>query len=147
MKIRHFKDLIAWQVAHDLAVAIYGATAIFPKSEQFGLTSQMRRAAVSITSNIAEGYGRWTAADKKHFYVIAMGSAHELESQLLIAKDVGHLSEITVVGLLEKTERSCRLLNGLITSVIPHPPPHPHPHPQIPDTKDHIPNTPSVPHT
>jgi len=81
-----FKDLIVWQKSRDLAVAVYKLTEKFPKSETYGLTSQMRRATVSISSNIAEGYHRFHQKDKKHFLVMAFGSGSELESQIEIAK-------------------------------------------------------------
>jgi len=86
METKSFRELIVWQKARDLAVEIYRLTEGFPKSELFGLTSQMRRAAISISSNIAESYGRFHRKDKDHFLVIAFGSGSELESQLEIAK-------------------------------------------------------------
>ncbi len=83
---RTFKDLIVWQKSRDLAVAIYRLTEDFPKSELYGLTSQMRRAVVSISSNIAEGYHRFHDKEKQQFLAIAFGSGSELESQIEIAK-------------------------------------------------------------
>jgi len=84
--IRHFRDLRVWQESHSLVLAIYKLTKKFPHDERFGLVDQSRRAAVSITSNIAEGFGRGTARDKKHFYMTAKASLAELQNQLLIAK-------------------------------------------------------------
>jgi four helix bundle protein len=85
---KSFKDLIVWQKAKALAIMIYKITDDFPKSEQFGLSSQMRRSAVSISSNIAEGYRRFHAKEKRQFTSTAFGSGAELESQLEIAKEI-----------------------------------------------------------
>lgn len=113
-KIRDFKDLVAWQKAHGLAVEIYKRTESFPKAEQFGLTNQIRRASVSVASNVAEGFGRRTGADRVHFYDMARGSLHETQAQLLIAKDVGFLSE-DLYTILEEMSTEChKLLTGLI---------------------------------
>lgn len=86
MKTNSFRDLIVWQKSRDLAVSIYKLTEKFPNSELYGLTSQMRRAAVSISSNIAEGYHRFHKKEKQQFLAIAFGSGSELESQIEIAK-------------------------------------------------------------
>lgn len=112
-KIHAFTDLIAWRKAHSLVLMIYKATDEFPKSEIFGLTNQVRRAAVSITSNIAEGFSRATNRDKSQFYAMALGSLTELQSQLLIAKDVGYLSEEDFVNVSELSIEVSKLLNGL----------------------------------
>ncbi len=113
-KITDFKDLISRQKAHKLAVAIYEITASFPSKEQFGLTNQIRRASVSVVSNIAEGFGRRTKADRIHFYDIARGSLHETQAQLLIAKDVGFLSEDLYVKVEEISVETHKVLTGLI---------------------------------
>lgn len=86
MVTKSFKDLIVWQKSRDLAVAIYKLTENFPKSELYGLTSQMRRAVISISSNIAESYHRFHLKEKQQFLAIAFGSGSELESQIEIAK-------------------------------------------------------------
>lgn len=86
MSTKNFKDLIVWQKARDLAVAVYQLTKQFPKSEMYGLSSQMKRAAISISSNIAESYHRFHSKEKDHFLWIAFGSGAELESQTEIAK-------------------------------------------------------------
>src|SRR3989344_2489746 len=83
---KSFKDLIVWQKSKDLAVEIYKLTGEFPKSELYGLTSQMRRAVISISSNIAESYHRFHKKEKQQFLTIAFGSGSELESQIEIAK-------------------------------------------------------------
>jgi four helix bundle protein len=88
-----FKDLVAWQRAIQLTVAIYKLTALFPASEQFGLSSQLRRAAVSVASNIAEGYGRSTTGEYVLFLGHARGSNYEVETQLVISKALGFGSE------------------------------------------------------
>lgn len=88
MQIQSYKDLIVWQKSKKLATDIYDITASFPKEEQYGLVSQIRRAAVSIPANIAEGRGRNTRKDFAHFLHIALGSCAELETELAISKDL-----------------------------------------------------------
>jgi len=87
-KIHSFTDLISWQKAHMLVVEIYKELKIFPKEEQYGLTSQTKRAVVSISSNIAEGFSRRTNKDKIQFHYIALGSLTELQNELLITRDL-----------------------------------------------------------
>lgn len=116
-KITSFSDLDAWQQAHALAVATYKATKNFPVSEQFGLTSQLRRAVVSIGSNIAEGFARQSLREKKQFYSVARGSIVESQSQLLLARDIGYLSDEEHKALSSKAVRVHKLLNGLISSL------------------------------
>lgn len=101
--IRSYKDLIVWQKAMELAKAVFELTAYFPKSELYGLVAQMRRAAVSIISNIAEGYGRKSRKEYSQFYAIAYGSALELETQLILSKALKMAPE-------EKFERSEKIL-------------------------------------
>jgi four helix bundle protein len=113
-KIGHFKDLRAWQEAHTLVLLVYKLTQNFPKEEVFGLTSQMRRCAVSISSNIAEGFGRNTYKDKANFYFISRGSITELENQTLVASDVGYLEAVDDSALQEQIVRVQAILNGLI---------------------------------
>lgn len=91
-KIKSFTDLLAWKEAHKLVLMVYKATKRFPKDEMFGLISQMRRAAVSIVSNIAEGFARQSYKEKVQFYFLARGSSTELQSQLLISRDLGLLN-------------------------------------------------------
>ncbi|MFA4955084.1 MAG: four helix bundle protein [Patescibacteria group bacterium] len=100
-KIKNFTDLVAWQEAHSLALSIYQATKAFPKDELYGPVNQMRRSVVSIASNIAEGFGRKTNADKRHFYNIAGGSLAEIQSQLFLARDLGYLNKDSHVSLNE----------------------------------------------
>ena len=115
--IRKFTDLKAWQESHKLVVAVYSFTKSFPKDELFGLTNQMRRAAVSITSNISEGFSRPTRADKIHFYSIALGSLTELQNQLFISRDIAYASADQVAELEAQTIISHKLINGLIRSL------------------------------
>mgnify|MGYP001588863076 CR=1 len=113
-KIRDFTDLEAWRKAHELALAIYKATQKFPKSEAFALTSQIQRAAVSITSNIAEGFGRQTIREKVQFYYQAHGSLTEVKSQLILAKDLKYISTQEFDTIMDTLINSHRLLQGLL---------------------------------
>jgi four helix bundle protein len=110
-----FKELDVWKETKKLAVYIYNITLNFPKSEQFGLTNQIRRAAISIPSNVAEGTGRKTDKDTLHFLYISRGSLFELETQLDIAQELGFLSESEYTEILMPQTVKCRqLLNGYI---------------------------------
>ena len=115
-KIARFTDLIAWQTAHALVLAVYKITTKFPKEEQFGLASQLRRAAVSVSSNIAEGFSRDTYNDKKHFYIMSHGSLTELQNQLLVARDVNYISMEEFNRVAELTVDAIKPLVGLIKS-------------------------------
>lgn len=112
-KIRSFTDLNTWREGHKLVLMVYKATEKFPDKEVFGLTNQMRRNVVSFTSNIAEGFSRRTNKDKNQFYTIAKGSLTELQNQLLIAKDVGYLSEDEFRRIANQTVVVGKLLTGL----------------------------------
>lgn len=114
--IKSFTDLQSWQFAHSLALLIYESTELFPKKEIFGLSSQLRRAAVSVGSNLAEGFGRKSAKDRQHFYTMASGSLYELKSQILLAKDLGYLSEGHFERLVESLNQTHKLVNGLLRS-------------------------------
>ena len=92
MTIQSFKDIIAWQKSHALAIKVYQLTASFPKSEIFGLVSQLRRNAVSVPSNLVEGYKRRSKNDAVRFYIISESSLEEMKYQLILAKDLGYLS-------------------------------------------------------
>ncbi|MFZ2493308.1 MAG: four helix bundle protein [Thermoanaerobaculia bacterium] len=114
--MRSYKDLIAWQRAMDLAEVVYGATASFPTEERFGLTSQARRAATSIPSNLAEGSARLTTRDWQHFLSQARGSVCELETQLLLAARL-HLGDpARVACALDLAQEVGRIINGLLNS-------------------------------
>ncbi len=114
--IKSFTDLNTWQEGHKLVVLIYALTKAFPKEEAFGLTNQLRRAAVSVTSNIAEGFSRQTAADRIHFYIMSQGSLTEAQNQVLVARDVGYLSNRAFQELAAQTVKAHKLLTGLIKS-------------------------------
>ena len=113
------KDLIAWQQAMDLVEMVYKLTAKLPKEELYGLTSQMRRCAVSIASNIAEGQGRNSKGEFYQFLGNARGSLEELRTQVLIAQRLRFVVEPEVEKVLEQLERVARLLNGLMQAVKP----------------------------
>jgi four helix bundle protein len=115
-KIRSFTDLNAWIEGHKLVLMIYNITRSFPKEEMFGLISQMRRCAVSITSNIAEGFGRQTYKEKTQFYSIAIGSVTELQNQLLVARDVGYITKDEFDKLQKQAITVSKITNGLIKS-------------------------------
>lgn len=115
--IRSFTGLHAWQKAHRFVLLIYTMTKEFPKEELFGLTSQLRRAAVSISSNIAEGFSRFSMKEKAHFYSIALGSLTEVQNQLLIARDVGYLSSEEFNSLSLLSVDVSKLIHGLIKSL------------------------------
>ena len=114
-KIKDFKDLNAWKEAHKLVLIVYEITKYFPKEEMFGLTNQMRRAAISITSNIAEGFGRQGYREKIQFYYLAQGSLIELKNQILTARDIKYISEDSFQNLIKQADLSHKLLQGLIT--------------------------------
>jgi four helix bundle protein len=107
-----YRDLIAWQKAMVLVREIYCATQGFPKEERYGLMSQLRRAAVSVPSNIAEGQARYSRREFHHFLNNARGSLAEVETQIMLANDLGHLKDADT--LLLKTSELGRILNGLI---------------------------------
>jgi len=113
-KIKEFTDLKAWQEGHILVIRIYKITKTFPKEETYSLIDQMRRAATSITSNIAEGFGRHSYKEKIQFYYLAQGSLVELKNQLFIARDVGYLNNEQFKFLFDQTALTHKLLQGLI---------------------------------
>lgn len=113
MKSRSYVDLEVWQRAMDLVVACYQATQAFPKSETYGLSSQLQRAAVSVPANIAEGQGRQHRQEFVQFLSIGYGSLMELETHIRIAHRLGYLQTETETQLLQKTSEVGRLLNGL----------------------------------
>ena len=113
-KITKFTDLIAWVEAHKLVIMVYKVTKLFPRDEQFGLTNQVRRAAVSITSNIAEGFGRRSVKERLNFYNISLGSLYEVQNQIMISKDIGYLSLKTWNDFENQIIITSKVLNGLI---------------------------------
>lgn len=99
MAYKHFTEMPVWQRAHEVVLLVYKLTRAFPESEKYGLVSQMRRAAISITSNIAEGFGRHTSRDKVRFYRNARGSCYEVESQAYAARDLDYLNPTSFAKL------------------------------------------------
>ena len=115
--IKTYKDLIVWQKATELAVLIYKLTAQFPKDETFGLSSQMKRSSISISSNIAEGRLRSTRPDFTQFLRIALGSAGELESQLVIAKQLSFGDKLHYNTIELLLEEIMKMLNSMISKL------------------------------
>lgn len=113
-KIKSFTDLNAWREGHKLVLMVYSITKDFPKEELFGLANQMRRAAVSITSNIAEGFSRQSYKEKAQFYCTSQGSVTEVQNQLLIARDVKYISEVKFKEIADQTVVIHKLISGLI---------------------------------
>jgi four helix bundle protein len=114
MATSNYRNLVVWQKSRLLAKEIYRASMPFPRSEMFGLSQQMRKSAVSIICNIAEGQGRWSRADCRHFLFMARGSALELEAQIVIAEDLEYVAPAKAVELNDRTLEIVRMLNGMI---------------------------------
>jgi len=112
-----YRDLVAWKKAMELVTEVYRTTERFPKEEIYGLTSQLRRAAVSVPCNIAEGQGRLTKGEFHQFLGYARGSLLEMETQILIAGNLGYLQQSQVSSLLELSAEVGRILNGLLASI------------------------------
>ncbi|HYN15506.1 MAG TPA: four helix bundle protein [Terriglobales bacterium] len=117
MAVQSYKDLIVWQKAIGLVTNVYRCTKGFPKDELYGLTSQLRRAAVSVPCNIAEGQGRVSTGEFKQFLGHARGSLHEMQTQLVIAENLGYLDKTEKDRLLEDSTEVDRMLNRLISSL------------------------------
>lgn len=117
MGIKNYQDLLAWQKAMDLVEVGYRLTKQFPKEEMFALTAQLRRALVSVPSNIAEGEGRSSPAEFQRFLNIAHGSLREVETQLLIARRLNYLSDTDLKQALELASEAGRLIQGLRRSL------------------------------
>jgi four helix bundle protein len=111
-KITSFEDLTVWQESQVLAVSIYSITKSFPKEEQFGITNQLRRAASSISANIAEGFGRQTAKDKVHFYTMAYGSLLEVKSFLYLSNKLNYVVDDNLEILLKQCTDCQKLINA-----------------------------------
>ncbi|MBI1813872.1 MAG: four helix bundle protein [Deltaproteobacteria bacterium] len=120
-KERGFRELLVWRQAMDLARDCYFLTKSFPKEELYGLTSQIRRAAVSVPANIAEGNGRGTRKDYVSFLRIAQGSLRELETYLILIVEIGLVRQEAVAPLSAQVNSVARLLNRLIQSLLPNP--------------------------
>jgi four helix bundle protein len=116
--MRSFKDLIVWRKAHGLTLDLYRVSRTFPREEQYGLTSQIRRSAASICANIAEGCGRGTARDFARFIQMALGSASELEYHLVLAADLGFISPAAHSQLEASLVAVKRMLSGLVRRLV-----------------------------
>ena len=114
VKIKSFTDLNVWKKGHGLVLELYKITKEFPKEEVFGLVSQLRRAGVSFTSNIAEGFSRGSYKDKVRFYEMALGSLSEIQNQLLIARDLEYMKKEVFDDSAELTIVCSKMANGLI---------------------------------
>lgn len=114
--IKSFTDLEVWQEAHKLVLMVYRLTKKFPKEELFSLTNQIRRAAVSITSNIAEGFSRQGYKEKLQFYYIALGSLTEIQNQLLIVRDLNYLNKTEFDDVVKQIISVHKLLNAFISA-------------------------------
>lgn len=115
--MKTYNELFVWQKSMELVTAVYKATHNFPKEEIYGLTSQIRRCAVSIPSNIAEGFGRKSQQDFVRFLKISMGSLFELQTQLRIAKNLEYLEEGIFLSVFEETREIERMLSAFIQSI------------------------------
>ena len=113
MAIRNYKDLEVWQKGRLLVKQVYVLTHYFPKEEQYGLSSQLRRAAVSIPSNIAEGHSRSGTKDFIQFISIAIGSLAEVETQIILAEDLEFVSNVQTISLYKMIDELQRMLHGL----------------------------------
>jgi four helix bundle protein len=112
-----YRDLVVWQKAVQLSVELYRLTSLFPKEETYGLTSQLRRAGVSVASNIAEGWGRQSDGEYKHFLGMARGSNLELQTQLVIAGKLGYANDAAIRSAESLSQEVGRMLVGLMRSV------------------------------
>ena len=117
MQVKSFQDLVAWQKAIDLVTEIYSVTARFPKPEIYGISSQLRRASVSIPSNIAEGHGRATPGEFVQFLCHARGSLCEVQTQIIIAHRLAYITAEEKRILITSSDEVGRILNGLVASI------------------------------
>jgi four helix bundle protein len=117
MPVQSYRELFAWQKAMDFTAEVYRVTRRFPKEELYGVTSQLRRAAVSVPSNIAEGQGRQTTGEFRQFLGQARGSLLETETQILLSERLEYLDHETTESLLEQSAEVGRILNGLLNSL------------------------------
>ena len=115
--IRKFSDLLVWQKGHQFVMVIYKVTSSFPGSEQFGLTSQIRRAAVSITSKIVEGFERGSNRELRQFLIIARASLAETQNQLLVARDLGYIAKEDFDKLASQSVEVHKMINGFMKSL------------------------------
>lgn len=112
--IKTFTDLNVWKEGHNLVIMVYKVTKLFPKEETYSLIDQMRRAASSVTANIAEGFGRQSYKEKVQFYYLAKGSLLELKNFILIAKDINYLGSESFTALVNQANIADQILQGFI---------------------------------
>jgi four helix bundle protein len=117
MKFASFTEMPVWQKAHEMVLAVYKLTASFPKNEVYGLTSQIKRAALSVSGNIAEAFGRFHYLDKNKFYLNARGSLEETKNYLIISKDLGYIKNETFHQLMDDINGINEELNTLIKTL------------------------------
>ena len=117
-EIRSYKDLLVWQRSMDLVETVYRLTKAFPVAEQFGLISQMRRCAVSVPSNIAEGYGRQATGEYRHHLSLARGSLLELETQVLLAERLKYAESGQIKLILTEVDQISRMLASLVAKIV-----------------------------
>ena len=117
----NFTEMSVWQKSMDLAVEIFNLTSNLPRSEDYGLTSQIRRAASSVSANLSEGFGRQSNLDKGHFYIMARGSAYETQNHLIYGNKVGYFHQEEMNVLFEKYSQLIHDLNKLIKSLVAQP--------------------------
>ena len=117
MGVQDFKKLAVWRKAHALSLEIYRTTGSFPRAEQFGMTSQLRRAAISVVANVAEACGRRTPPDQAYRLDVAAGSLCEVEALLLVAADLGYIAPERLADLIVRLSEVRRMLAGLIAAV------------------------------
>jgi four helix bundle protein len=119
MAVRGFEELVVWQKAYNLSLEVYALTEEFPAKEQYGLTSQMRRCAVSIVSNIAEGYQRQHTAEYRHFLSISLGGCAELETQVMLSKDLGCITLDNRQNTTGRIEEIGRMIRAMMAKLRP----------------------------
>jgi len=112
--VNNFRELQIWKVAIELVKKVYKASSKFPKEEMYGLASQMRRSAISIPSNVAEGFRRQHNNEFKQFLYISLGSCAELETQTIIAQELGYIGQDRTTDLLEELDHICRMTSNLV---------------------------------
>ena len=114
MKITNFRDLDVWRLGKEITLDVYSSTKPFPAEERFGIVAQMRRAALSSPSNVAEGFNRYSNKEYRQFLFVALGSCAELETQIEVSCELGYLEKTVRDGLLEKLDHESRMLRNLI---------------------------------
>jgi four helix bundle protein len=117
-KIKSFKGLRVWQLGIEIVKEIYRLTENFPKKEVYRLTSEIRRSVISIPSNIAEGFRRYHNKEYRQFLFVALGSCAELETQIIIAKELSYINEDDKVKVLEKNDHLSRMISNLIKKIV-----------------------------